>query len=86
MNVVVVSCKKYKGKSVESLHKIFAQDFQNMIYYQPSVLVLDDLHIICGRTEAGKEVQTAESLYFDRFVLAINNLFQILLTVVCFIL
>lgn len=51
---------------MESLLKIFGQVFQNMVYYQPSILVLDDLHIICGKSELASEVQTQESLYFNR--------------------
>lgn len=56
---------------MESLYKIFTQDFQNTVYYQPSILVLDDLHIICGKSEAATEVPTQESLYFSRYLLTI---------------
>lgn len=65
-HIVYKSCKQLKGKSVENLLKLFIQEFENLVYYQPSILVLDDLHIICGKSESSSEVQTQESLYFNR--------------------
>lgn len=76
VHVVYVSCKKFKGKAVENLFKIFAQEFQNMVYYQPSVFVLDDLHVICGRSESASEMQTQESLYFNRVSEMLSELIE----------
>ncbi|KAF2894156.1 hypothetical protein ILUMI_12010 [Ignelater luminosus] len=61
----VVMCKNVKGKSLDSLHKILSSKIINLIYYQPSVLILDDLHVICEKTNVG-DALTPESLHFNR--------------------
>uniref|UniRef100_A0A1Y1N724 Peroxisomal ATPase PEX1 n=1 Tax=Photinus pyralis TaxID=7054 RepID=A0A1Y1N724_PHOPY len=61
----VISCKAVKGKSLDSLGKVFANAILNCIYYQPSVLVLEDLHVLCEKVVAG-DAPTPESLNFDR--------------------
>ncbi|KAK5645874.1 hypothetical protein RI129_004338 [Pyrocoelia pectoralis] len=61
----VISCKAIKGKSLESLNKIFMNKIANMTYYQPSLLILDDIHILCEKVVAG-DAPSPESLNFDR--------------------
>lgn len=62
----IISCKSIKGKSLESLHKVFTSKILNLIYYQPSLLILDDLHIICEKV-IDTDALTPEALHFNRF-------------------
>ncbi|KAF5273559.1 hypothetical protein FQR65_LT04557 [Abscondita terminalis] len=70
-----VCCKSIKGKSIDSLSKIFSSKLSTLIYYQPSVLVLDDIHSLCEKVVPG-EAPTAESLQFNRVSEMLANLFE----------
>ncbi|KAJ9590978.1 hypothetical protein L9F63_015984, partial [Diploptera punctata] len=67
-----VQCKQLKGKSVETLHKMVTQWLNECIYYQPAVLVLDDLASIAGVGNGmpGDE----ETNYFTRIAAMLNRL------------
>ncbi|XP_018567374.1 peroxisome biogenesis factor 1 [Anoplophora glabripennis] len=42
-----IQCKTIKGKTVDSMFKVFSLAFSELALYQPSVLLLDDLHLLC---------------------------------------
>lgn len=70
----IISCKNIKGKTIESLTKIFGSTFAYLIYYQPSLLILDDLDVLCERVVDG-DAPTQENLHFNRYFLGyfVNN-------------
>lgn len=56
---------------------MMVQILDNCLYYQPSVLFLDDLDIICGEPiETGEGILSSEANYFNRYVskFQFNNL------------
>ncbi|CAG2064502.1 unnamed protein product, partial [Timema podura] len=59
-----VHCKHLKGKNVETLMKLFTQALSQCVYYQPAVIVLDDLDALLPICE-GDEVSPDE-LYHSR--------------------
>ncbi|XP_076269258.1 peroxisomal biogenesis factor 1 isoform X2 [Rhynchophorus ferrugineus] len=69
--VETIECKAIKGKTVDSLHKIFMDCFSKLVLCQPSVLVLDDLHVLCERCE-GEE--TPNTVYINRVSEMLCNL------------
>lgn len=59
-----IRCKQIKGKTLDSLLKLFSTTFSNLILHQPSVLILDDLHVLCENVP-GEEV-APNAIYFNR--------------------
>ncbi|KAK9736274.1 AAA+ lid domain [Popillia japonica] len=49
VHVETVKCKNIKGKSLDSLYKLFTNTFLKAIYYQPTVLIVDDIHMVCEK-------------------------------------
>ncbi|KRT83638.1 AAA protein [Oryctes borbonicus] len=47
IHMEIIQCRNIKGKSIDSLHKLFINIFLKLVYYQPSVLIIDDIHVIC---------------------------------------
>ncbi|KAL1491690.1 hypothetical protein ABEB36_012251 [Hypothenemus hampei] len=47
----LVECKSLKGKSVESLQKVLHEAFASLTLMQPSLLILDDFHLLCHACE-----------------------------------
>ncbi|XP_022913613.2 peroxisomal ATPase PEX1 isoform X1 [Onthophagus taurus] len=78
IHVETISCKEIKGKTVDSLHKFFEGKFMKLVYYQPSLLILDDLHVICENVIDGAE-PTQQSLLFNRTSEILASLFNDLL-------
>lgn len=60
-----VNCKTIKGKTMDSLAKFFSTVFSELLLHKPSVLILDDLHILCENVQ-GDEV-APNYIYFSRF-------------------
>lgn len=60
-----VACRKLKGKNIESMLKTLNSMFLRLIYYQPSILILDDLHVICEKVIEGEQ-PTQENLHFNK--------------------
>ncbi|XP_030757477.1 peroxisome biogenesis factor 1 isoform X2 [Sitophilus oryzae] len=59
----IVQCKAIKGKTVDSLHKIFTDIFSKLILCQPSILIVDDLQVLCENCE-GED--TPNTVNFNR--------------------
>lgn len=62
-----INCKSIKGKSFESLQKLLLPLLTKLIYFQPSVLIIDDIHVLCEKVSDVDE-PTQESLYFNKYV------------------
>ncbi|KAG8293655.1 Peroxisome biosynthesis protein pex1 [Homalodisca vitripennis] len=71
--VSVVDCKSLKGKKPESMGKIVAEQLAECVYYQPAVLVLEDLDCIAGVPTQDME-STQESRYFLRMATVLKEL------------
>lgn len=61
----VINGKSMKGKSIESLHKLLCSVFLELVFFQPSVLLFDDLHVLCENVNAN-DVLTPESILFNK--------------------
>ncbi|XP_008210116.1 ATPase family gene 2 protein isoform X2 [Nasonia vitripennis] len=68
----VVDCRSLKGKKSEVIQKLLATELSQAVYYQPSILFLDDLESI---TSAGSntEENTPDSMNAARITDAIFN-------------
>ncbi|KAJ8952106.1 hypothetical protein NQ314_007599 [Rhamnusium bicolor] len=67
----IINCKKIKGKTVDSLFKLFSTEFSQLILSQPSVLILDDLHILCESVK-GDEI-APNAIYSNRVGEMLHN-------------
>ncbi|CAG9862927.1 unnamed protein product [Phyllotreta striolata] len=72
--VKLVSCKTLKGKTMDSLGKFFSQAFSDLLVHEPSVLVLDDLHIMCENIQ-GDEA-SPNYIYFSRISEMLHTFFK----------
>ncbi|XP_060516816.1 peroxisomal ATPase PEX1 [Cylas formicarius] len=68
-----IYCKQIKGKTVDSLQKYFSDCFAKLILCQPSLLVLDDFHVLC---EGAKGDETPNTLYCNRVSEILYNIFS----------
>ncbi|KAI4464803.1 aaa-family atpase [Holotrichia oblita] len=78
VHVETVKCKNIKGKSLDSLYKLFTNTFLKVIYYQPSVLIIDDIHMVCEKVleedPATREmVSLISEMLVDLFEHYLNN-------------
>ncbi|KAK9872227.1 hypothetical protein WA026_017030 [Henosepilachna vigintioctopunctata] len=73
----IVDCKTLKGKSVDSLHKMFTSIFENLVHHPHSILFIDNIHILCENT-CENDAQAQNTLYYDR----ISEMMYILFTAV----
>ncbi|GJQ66945.1 hypothetical protein Trydic_g7959 [Trypoxylus dichotomus] len=86
IHVEIIKCKSIKGKSVESLYKLFTNTFLKLVYYQPSVLIIDDIHAICERIVEEDPVMQALVLLTSEMLVDLfeyylkNNLIMIVAT------
>ncbi|XP_069678214.1 peroxisomal ATPase PEX1 isoform X2 [Periplaneta americana] len=73
----VVQCKNLKGKKVETLQKLMFQWLSECMYYQPAILVLDDLDSIAGvgSSSPGNEA-AGENKYYTRVGERLNELLE----------
>ncbi|CAE1261850.1 PEX1 [Acanthosepion pharaonis] len=46
---IIVACKSLVGKKLSSVHAILEQQFEEAMWRQPSVIVLDDLDCLCSK-------------------------------------
>lgn len=63
-----VSCERLKGKTPDSLYSKLSTLFSNCMYYQPSVLILDNLQAICEKV-VDDETHAQDAEHYNRFVL-----------------
>ncbi|XP_045471118.1 peroxisome biogenesis factor 1 [Harmonia axyridis] len=61
----VVQCKSLKGKTLDSLHKVFSTILENLIAHEPSILLIDDLHILC-KSIPDSDAHLQNTVYYDR--------------------
>ncbi|XP_044752140.1 LOW QUALITY PROTEIN: peroxisome biogenesis factor 1 [Coccinella septempunctata] len=61
----IIESKSFKGKTIDSLHKVFTTILENLAAHEPSILFIDDLHILCKNVE-DNDVQLQNALYYDR--------------------
>lgn len=59
-----INCKRIKGKTMDSLEKFMSVTFADLILNQPSLLILDDLHVLCEN--ACGEDDAPNTIYFNR--------------------
>ncbi|CAG9768233.1 unnamed protein product [Ceutorhynchus assimilis] len=76
INTEMVQCKKIRGKTVDSFHKLFTGILAKLISTQPSVMILDDLQVLCESCE-GEE--TPNSIYYNRASEMLYSLFSSIL-------
>ena len=57
-----VKCKENYGKSLTTLSKLFSKIFLKLKYYEPAILVLEDLQFLCG-----KSLINETQIYFNRY-------------------
>ncbi|XP_044729985.1 peroxisome biogenesis factor 1 [Chrysoperla carnea] len=63
----ILDCKALKGKKSETIQKLLIQHFDECLYYQPSIIFLDDLDIICGtQSESSEGIISSETNYFNK--------------------
>ncbi|XP_025833897.1 peroxisome biogenesis protein 1-like isoform X3 [Agrilus planipennis] len=74
----IVNCGTLKGKTLDSLSRMLYCNIVRAIYFQPSVILLDDLNAICGKVE--REIQTQESVVVNRSSEIVRDLLNIYLT------
>ncbi|XP_028136564.1 uncharacterized protein LOC114331258 [Diabrotica virgifera virgifera] len=70
-----VKCKSIKGKTMDSLHKFFSNIFSELLLHQPSVLILDDLHILCENVHG--EEAAPNFIYFSRISEMLYNFLKL---------
>ncbi|EFA04352.1 uncharacterized protein Pex1 [Tribolium castaneum] len=70
-----INCKSVKGKTVESLHKLLSTTFFDLIHHQPSVLILDNLEILCENVNEG-DALSPNTVYFNRVSEMLETLFE----------
>ncbi|CAH1183321.1 unnamed protein product [Phaedon cochleariae] len=75
--VKIIKCKSIKGKTMDSLQKLFSTDFSELILRQPSILVLDDLHVLCERIQG--DDTTPNVIYFNRVSDMLRNFLKFIL-------
>lgn len=51
------------GKSIDSIQRSLTSTLSECVYYQPSVILLDDLDAIAGKTEQ----EISDPSYFNRY-------------------
>ncbi|XP_049774237.1 peroxisome biogenesis factor 1 isoform X1 [Schistocerca cancellata] len=62
IHVVELYCKHLRGKTVETVQRILLTALTECVYYQPSVLLLDDLDAIASAVQ----LEHTEHTYYDR--------------------
>ncbi|XP_074027169.1 peroxisomal biogenesis factor 1 isoform X2 [Leptinotarsa decemlineata] len=70
-----IKCKTFKGKTMESLLKSFYTDFSELLLHQPSVMILDDLEVLCENVAGDNTAPNA--VYFNRISEMLHNLFKL---------
>ncbi|KAJ8684244.1 hypothetical protein QAD02_020036 [Eretmocerus hayati] len=70
-----VDCRSLKGKKVEVIQKLFLTELSHAVYYQPSILFLDDIESITCANSNNDEV-TADSTNAARISDVIFNLIR----------
>lgn len=64
-----LNCRQFRGKTPDSLMRVLSEIFSTLILYQPSVLILDNLHILCENIQGDETAPN--SLYHNRYVIFI---------------
>ncbi|XP_066992561.2 peroxisomal ATPase PEX1 [Anabrus simplex] len=75
VHVVEVQCRHLKGKKADTLHKLLSSSLVECVYYQPSVLFLDDLEELAGVALQEQE-GSQESAYYTRVAEMISLLLE----------
>ncbi|XP_063993623.1 uncharacterized protein LOC135171180 isoform X2 [Diachasmimorpha longicaudata] len=76
MNTIFVDCRKLKGKKVDAVSKIFTSTMHDCVYYQPSVLFLDNLDSITSRPSDNEE-DSPDATNATRISESLSSLFTI---------
>nr|CAI5837445.1 unnamed protein product [Callosobruchus analis] len=71
MHINLIKCKTIKGKTMDSLEKLFCNTFYDLILHQPSLLLIDDLHIMCENIKDDESAPNA--IYFNRISEMLHN-------------
>ncbi|CAH0557658.1 unnamed protein product [Brassicogethes aeneus] len=75
MYTETINCKNIKGKTIDSLLKVFSKSFADLVLHQPSILILDDLHVLC-ESVPGEEM-APNAIYFNRISEILHNLLKL---------
>ncbi|KAG5891031.1 hypothetical protein JTB14_035222 [Gonioctena quinquepunctata] len=73
--IKTMKCKNIKGKTMDSLFKAFSTAFSDLVLHQPSVLLLDDLDVLCENITGDETAPNA--IYFDRISNMLHNFFKL---------
>ncbi|XP_044266288.1 peroxisome biogenesis factor 1 [Tribolium madens] len=71
----IINCKSIKGKTVESLHRLLSTTFFDLIHHQPSVLILDNLEILCENVNEG-DALSQNTVYYNRVSEMLESIFE----------
>nr|CAH7747328.1 unnamed protein product [Callosobruchus chinensis] len=71
MHVHLIKCKTIKGRTMDSLEKLFCNTFYDLVLHQPSLLLIDDLHIMCENIKDDESAPNA--IYFNRISEMLHN-------------
>ncbi|KAK3583344.1 hypothetical protein CHS0354_038957 [Potamilus streckersoni] len=75
-HTVVVECKPWRGKKVDTIHKMLEFRFNEAAWRQPAVILLDDLDHIMGSPSGPESEMSAEALYAARIAEAMKDLLR----------
>ncbi|CAH1979790.1 unnamed protein product [Acanthoscelides obtectus] len=71
MHIKMIKCKSIKGKTMDSLERLFQNIFHELVLHQPSLLVIDDLHVMCENIKDDESAPNA--IYFNRISEMFHN-------------
>lgn len=60
-----INCRSFRGKTPDSLIRVLSDTFSTLIVHQPSLLMLDNLHILCENIPGDETAPN--SLYYNRY-------------------
>ncbi|NP_001179000.2 peroxisomal ATPase PEX1 [Bos taurus] len=73
-HVEIIDCKALRGKRLENIQKTLAAAFSEALWRQPSVVLLDDLDLVVGRSALPEHEHSPEAIQSQRLAHALNDL------------
>ena len=73
LNSVNISCAKLKGKKTETIQKEFDGILKNLVQLSPSILILDDLDVLCPADKSEQQNLQEEFLNYRYVNIATFN-------------
>ncbi|KAF4019919.1 hypothetical protein G4228_011980 [Cervus hanglu yarkandensis] len=72
-HVEIIDCKALRGKRLENIQKTLAAAFSEALWRQPSVVLLDDLDLVVGRSALPEHEHGLEAVQSQRLAHALND-------------